>query len=50
MIAVIKTYEASLQKYIIEVDRLSGIILKIQAENEDLKHKNAEYERQVSFL
>jgi hypothetical protein len=45
MAAIIKTYEASLQKYIIEVDRLSGILLKSQADTEHLKHKNAEYER-----
>lgn len=50
MVTVKKTYEASLQKYIVEVDRLNGIMLKMQAENEDLKHRNAEYERQVGIL
>jgi hypothetical protein len=34
MSTVIKTYEASLQKFSIEVDRLSNILLKMQAENE----------------
>lgn len=50
MSTVIKTYETSLHEFSIEVNRLSNILIKMQAENEQLKHKNIENEKQLGTL
>lgn len=44
---IIKSYEASLQKFSIEVERLSNILLKKNAENEEFKNKISEYEAKI---
>jgi DNA repair exonuclease SbcCD ATPase subunit len=47
---IIQSYEASLEKFSVEVDRLNSILRKKMAEAEDLRKRQVEFEAKIKIL